>query len=181
MASTMHTTIDVCAREGCPTIPVAGGERRGMSYDEAADNCVAFFDRIKAHAEDKAVNVCMEVMNSKVDRPDQACDHLAWGVQVCKRVASPRVKLLFDVYHIQIMDGDVSRNIRENIQWIAHFHTGGVPGRHEIDESQELNYRFIAHTIADLGYTGYVAHEYTPAPGRDALESVMRALDIMDV
>ena len=119
--------------------------------------------------------------DEQVDRPDQFCDHVAWGVNVCQRVNSPRIKLLFDIYHVQIQDGNVCANIRDNFQWIAHFHTAGVPGRHEIDETQELNYRFVAQTIADLGYTGYVAHEYTPAPGRDSLASLRRTLEIMNV
>jgi hydroxypyruvate isomerase len=180
MEALLHAQIDLCAREGCGIIPVAGGQRRGMSYEEGADNTVAFFNRIKAHAEEKGVTVCIEVMN-KFDRPDQVCDHLAWAVQVLQRVNSTRVKLLFDIYHIQITDGDIVRHIRDNIQWIAHFHTAGVPGRHEIDETQELNYRFIAQAIADLGFTGFVAHEYTPASGRDPLASVRRTLEIMNV
>jgi hydroxypyruvate isomerase len=102
-------------------------------------------------------------------------------VGVVKRVNSPRVKLLYDIYHMQIMEGDVSRTITDNFQWIGHFHTGGVPGRHEIDDTQELNYRFVAKTIADLGFTGYIAHEYRPAPGRDAKKSLKQAIDIMTV
>jgi hydroxypyruvate isomerase len=98
-----------------------------------------------------------------------------------KRVNSPRVKLLYDIYHMQIMDGDICRTITDNLQWIGHFHTGGVPGRHEIDETQELNYRFVAKTIADLGYTGYLAHEYSPTAGHDARESLKQATEIMTV
>jgi hydroxypyruvate isomerase len=141
---------------------------------------VAFFNRIKTHAEEKGITICIEIMN-KVDRPDQMYDHVGWGVDVCRRVNSPRIKVLFDIYHAQITDGDVTRNITENIQWIAHFHTGGVPGRHEIDETQELNYRFIAQTIASLGFAGYVTHEYFPSPGRDPLQGLARAVEIMDV
>ena len=162
------------------------GQRRGMPYEEGADHCVAFFNRVKAHAEDKGVTICLEIMNSKfkdnaLGRFDQICDHVAWGAGVVKRVNSPRIKLLFDIYHVQTMDGDVTRNIRENIQWIAHFHTGGVPGRHEIDDTQELNYRFVAQAIADLGFTGYIAHEYRPTPGRDPLQDLAQAMDIMTV
>ena len=131
-------------------IPVVGGQRRGLSFEAGADNCVSFFNRIKAHAEDKGITVCIEVMN-KYDRPDQFCDHVTWGVDVCRRVNSPRIKLLFDIYHVQIQDGDICRNLRDNLQWIAHIHTAGVPGRHEIDETQELNYRFIAQTWLILG------------------------------
>lgn len=177
----LGAAIDECASGGCPNIITVGGQRHGMAYAEGADNAVTFLNRMKAHAEDKGVTICMEVMNSKYDRIDQICDHIAWGVDVCKRVDSPRVKILFDIYHAQIMDGDICRHIQQNFQWIAHFHTGGVPGRHEIDETQELNYRFIAKTIADLGYTGYIAHEFRPSPGRDPVESLRQAIAIMNV
>jgi len=180
-AASLGNAIDQCAAQGCPNIITVGGQRRGMPYSEGADNATVFLNRMKARAEDKGVTICMEVMNSKYDRPDQICDHIAWGVDVCQRVNSPRVKLLFDIYHAQIMDGDVCRNIQQNFQWIAHFHTGGVPGRHEIDDTQELNYRFIAKTIADLGYTGYIAHEFRPSPGRDPIESLNQAIAIMNV
>ena len=186
LEKSMGGTIDQCGAAGCPNMITVGGQRKGMSYAEGADNCVAFFNRIKARAEDKGVTICMEVMNSiltpdTLGRFDQICDHIAWGVDVCKRVNSPRVKLLFDIYHVQIMDGDICRNIQQNFPWIGHFHTGGVPGRHEIDETQEINYRFVARTIADLGFTGYIAHEYRPAPGRDPIQSLKQALEIMDV
>ncbi|MBV9767934.1 MAG: TIM barrel protein [Bryobacterales bacterium] len=179
--ASLGAAIDECAAGGCPNIITVGGQRRGMSNAEGADNAVAFFNRIKSRAEDKGVTICMEVMNSKYDRPDQMCDHVAWGVDVCQRVNSPRVRLLFDIYHVQIMDGDICDNIKHNFQWIAHFHTGGVPGRHEIDDTQELNYRFIAKTIADLGYKGYIAHEFYPAPGRDPVQSLKQAIEIMTV
>jgi hydroxypyruvate isomerase len=177
----LHEAIDEAAANGVPSIITFPGNRRGMADAEGADNCVASLSRIKAHAEDRGVNICMEYLNSKVNHKDYMFDHLVWGVDVMKRVNSPRVKILFDIYHAQIMDGDIVRNIRDNFQWIAHFHTGGNPGRHEIDETQELNYRFIAQAIADLGYTGYVAHEYAPAPGRDPITSLKRALGIFDV
>jgi len=186
LEKSVSANIDQCAAGGCPNMITVGGQRRGMSYEEGADNAVAFFNRIKAHAEDKQVTVCMEIMNSKfmdstIGRWDQICDNLAWGVGVVKRVNSPRVKMLFDIYHVQIMDGDVVHNIRDNIQYISHFHTGGVPNRHEIDETQELNYRFIAQAIGDAGFTGYVSHEYRPAPGHDPVQSLKRAIEIMDV
>lgn len=182
----LRTSIDECAAAGCPNIITVGGQRRGMSNEEGAENAVAFLNRIKSHAEDKGVTICMEVMNSKLQDPtlgrkDQICDHIAWGVDVVKRVNSPRVRVLCDIYHLQIMDGDLARNIQTNFQWIGHFHTGGVPDRHEIDETQEINYRFLAKTIADLGYTGYIAHEFRPAPGRDPVASLKQAIEIMTV
>ncbi len=186
LEASMRESLDECAANGCPNLITVGGQRHGRSYEEGADNCVAFLNRVKAHAEDKGVTICMEIMNTKftdqqLGRPDQICDHVAWGVDVCKRVNSPRVKLLFDIYHVQTMDGDICRNIQQNFQWIAHFHTGGVPGRHEIDDTQEINYRFVAKTIAELGFTGYIAHEYRPTPGRDPIKDLEQALEIMDV
>jgi hydroxypyruvate isomerase len=177
----MHQALDDAAANGVPSIITFSGNRQGMADAEGADNCVAFLNRVKAHAEDKGVNICMELLNSKVNHKDYMFDHVAWGVEVMKRVNSPRVKILFDIYHAQIMDGDIVRNIRDHYQWIGHFHTGGNPGRHEIDETQELNYRFIAQAIAELGFTGYVAHEYWPAPGRDAIASLEQAVRIFDV
>ena len=182
----LGASIDECAAGGCPNIITVGGQRRGMSNAEGADNAVAFLNRIKARAEDKGVTICLEVMNSKLQDPglgrkDQMCDHIAWGVDVVQRVNSPRVRILCDIYHLQIMDGDICRNIQQNFQWIAHFHTGGVPDRHELDDTQELNYRFIAKTIADLGHTGYIAHEFRTSQGRDPIQSLKQAIDIMTV
>jgi len=177
----MRPTIDQCAAGGCPNLITFSGNRRGMADAEGAENCVAFLNRIKAQAEDKGVTICMELLNSKVNHKDYMCDHSRWGLDVVKRVNSPRVKLLFDIYHMQIMEGDICRTIRESLPWIAHFHTGGVPGRHEIDGTQELNYAFVAKTLAELGYEGFVSHEYTPAPGRDAKESLRQAIAIMTI
>ncbi len=177
----VRAAIDQCAAAGCPNLITLSGNRRGMSDEEGAENCAAFLNRVKAQAEDRSITICMELLNSTVNHKDYMCDHTAWGVGVVKRVNSPRVKLLYDIYHMQIMEGDICRTIRENIQWIAHFHTGGVPGRHEIDDTQELNYRFVAKIIGDLGFTGYIAHEYRPAPGRDARASLRRAIEIMTV
>ena len=182
----MRKAIDACAAGGCERMITVGGQRRGMSYAQGADNCVAYFNRIKRYAEDKGVTICLEVMNSKYTDPafgraDQICDHLSWGVEVCKRVNSPRIKMLFDIYHIQIMDGDICANIRDNYPWIDHFHTAGVPGRREIDDTQEINYRFVAKTIADLGFAGYVVHEYRPSPDRNPVDSLRQALELMDV
>ena len=166
--------IDEAAANGVPNIITFSGNRNGMADAEGADNCVAFLNQVKAHAEDKSVTICMEYLNSKVNHKDYMFDHIAWGVDVMKRVNSPRVKILYDIYHAQIMDGDIVRNIRDNFQWIGHFHTGGNPGRHEIDDTQELNYRFVMQAIAELGFTGFVSHEYSPSPGprsdRDAGE-----------
>jgi hydroxypyruvate isomerase len=177
----MRAAIDECAANGVPNIITFSGNRAGMGDAEGADNCVAFLNKIKAHAEDKGVTICMEYLNSKVNHKDYMFDHIAWGVDVMKRVNSPRVKILYDIYHAQIMDGDIVRNIRDHAQWIGHFHTGGNPGRHELDETQELNYKFIAKAIADLNHPGYMVHEYSPAPGRDPIASLQQAIVIMTV
>ena len=168
-------------RTACPNIITFSGNRNGMADAEGADNCVAFLNKVKAHAEDKGVTICMEYLNSKVNHKDYMFDHIAWGVDVMKRVNSPRVKILYDIYHAQIMDGDIVRNIRDHFQWIGHFHTGGNPGRHEIDDTQELNYRFIMQAIADLGFTGFVSHEYSPSQGNDPIATLEKAIQICDV
>jgi len=179
-----HKSIDNCVAAGCPTLIALPGERRGMPWEEAADNTVAIFNRVKGYAEQKGVTLCMEITNSKVvgdQRTDQTFNHLAWGVDVCKKVNSPRVKILFDCYHVQIADGDLTRNLRDNFNHIAHIHVAGVPSRQEIDDTQEVNYRFVANAIADLGFTGFVAHEYRPTQGRDIIKSLETCYEIMNV
>jgi hydroxypyruvate isomerase len=176
--------IDMCARVGCPNLIALPGERRGMSREEGADHAVAFFNRVKGYAEQRGVTLCMEITNSKVaedQRTDQVFDRLGWGLDVCRRVNSPRVKIVYDIYHVQVADGDVTRNMRDHFDWICHIHVAGVPGRMEIDDTQEINYRFIANAIADLGYTGFVAHEWRPGPGRDTIRSLEQCFAIMDV
>src|SRR5262245_43014445 len=176
--------IDMCVELGCPNLIGLPGERRGMSREEGADNAVAILSRVKGYAEQKGINVCMEITNSKVtadQRTDQVFDHMAWGLDVCKRANSSRVKIVYDIYHVQIMDGDVTRIMRDNIDHICHIHVAGVPTRQEIDDTQELNFKFIANAIADLGYTGFVAHEWRPGPGRDAVKSLEQCFEIMNV
>ncbi len=179
-----HAGIDMCASVGCSVLIALPGERRGMSREEGADNAVAILNRVKGYAEQKNVTLCMENTNSKIaadQRTDQVFDHVAWGLDVCKRVNSPRVKILFDIYHAQVMDGDITRTLRDNIDRICHIHAAGVPGRLEIDDKQELNFRFIANAIADLGYTGFVAHEWRPAMGNDSVKGLERCFEIMNV
>jgi hydroxypyruvate isomerase len=176
--------IDLCADVGCPNLIGMPGERRGMSREEGADNAVAFLNRVKGYAEQKNITLCLEITNSKVvadQRTDQVFDRLEWGLDVCRRVNSPRVKLVYDIYHVQIMNGDVVRNMRDNLQHICHIHVAGVPTRQEIDDTQELNHRFIANAIADSGYTGFVAHEWRPGPGRDPIKSLEQCFAIMNV
>ena len=168
------------AAAGVPNIVCFSGNRAGMSDGEGIANCVAGFKRITPLAEKHGVTLCLELLNSKVDHADYQADHTAWGVQVVQGVGSPRLKLLYDIYHMQIMEGDVVATIRANIPHIAHFHTGGVPGRHEIDDTQELNYRRVMQAIADLGFTGFVAQEFVPAR-EPALASLRQAFEICDV
>jgi len=179
-----HAGIDMCARVGCSVLIAIPGEKRGMSKEEGADNAVAILSRVKGYAEQENINVCMEITNSKVaadQRTDQIFDHMAWGLDVVKRVNSPRVKILMDLYHAQIADGDVTRTLRDNFDHICHFHVAGVPSRQEIDDKQELNFRFIANAIADLGYTGFIAHEWRPAMGNDPVKSLERCFEILNV
>src|SRR5436305_10282412 len=159
--------IEKAAKAGAPNVIALSGNRMGMSDAEGMDNVVAGLNRIKSMAEDKGVTICLELLNSKVNHKDYMCDRTALGVETIKRIHSPRVKLLYDIYHMQIMEGDVIRTIKENIQYIGHFHTGGVPGRHELDVTQELNYRPVCQAIAESGFTGYVAHEFIPT--RDSI------------
>jgi hydroxypyruvate isomerase len=178
--------IDTVADQGAKTIITIGGQRRGMPYEQATDNAVAFLNSIKSQLVDRGVTIAIENMNNRrldprFGREDQTFGRWGWGVGVCERVNSPNVKLVCDLYHLQIMDGDIAQNIRDTIQWIAHFHTAGVPTRNEIDFSQEMNYRYIAEVIADTPFTGYVSHEWRPTPGRDPLRSIAEAIEIMDV
>ena len=169
----------LAAAAGVPNIVCFSGNRAGMSDGEGIANCIAGLKRITPTAERVGVTLCLELLNSKVDHHDYHADHTAWGVQVVQGVGSPRLKLLYDIYHMQIMEGDVVHTIRENAQHIAHYHTGGVPGRNEIDETQELNYRRVAQAVADSGFTGFLAHEFVPR--RDALTSLAQAFGICDV
>jgi len=179
-----HAGIDMCVKAGCSVLIALPGERRGMSREEGADNAVAILSRVKGYAEQKGIDVCMEITNSKIaadQRTDQVFDHVAWGIDVCKRVNSPRVKILYDIYHAQIMDGDIAQTLRQNINYICHIHVAGVPTRLEIDDKQELNFRFIAGVIADLPYTGFVAHEWRPSMGNDPVKSLERCFEILNV
>jgi hydroxypyruvate isomerase len=159
----LETALPLAGRAGVPNLIAMFGNRDPARDDRAAvDSCIAGLAKIAPLAEGCGVTVCVELLNSRINHPSYQGDHTAFGVAVMQGVNSPRVKLLYDIYHMQIMEGDVIRTIRDNIQWIGHFHTGGVPGRHEIDASQELNYHAIALAIADLGYAGYLAHEFIP-------------------
>jgi hydroxypyruvate isomerase len=174
-----QTNIPRAAENGVPNVITFSGNRKGMSDGEGLENTVEILNRVKGIAEKHNVTICIELLNSKVNHKDYMFDHTAWGVEVIKRVNSPRVKILYDIYHAQIMEGDIIRTIRQNIEHIAHFHTGGNPGRNELDDTQELNWRTVAKTIADLNFQGYIAHEFEPK--RDPLTSLREAVLLCDV
>ena len=171
--------VDTAVAAKAHSIIVFSGNRKGMGDEEGLENTVIGLNRLKKYAEDKQILTVLELLNSKVNHKDYMCDHTLWGVEAMKRVNSPQIKLLYDIYHMQIMEGDVIRTIRDYHQYIGHYHTGGNPGRNEIDDSQELNYRAIAKAIADTGYSGYFAHEFIPP--RTWLESLPQAVQICTV
>ena len=155
------------------------GNRKGMADDEGMENCAVGLKRVMKLAEEKKITVLMEGLNSKVNHKDYMYDFTKWGVGLCKKVGSERFKLLYDIYHMQIMEGDVIATIKRDHQYFAHYHTGGVPGRNEIDESQELNYPAIVRAIAATGFDGYVAQEFIPK--RDPFTSLADAFALCDV
>jgi hydroxypyruvate isomerase len=173
------TNIKAAAEYKWPNVITMAGDRAGISDAEGMDNCQTILKEAVKIAEDSGVTICMEMLNSKVNHPGYMCDNYVWAFDLCKRVASPRFKMLFDIYHMQIMDGDLIATIRKNIQYIGHFHTAGVPGRHELDENQEIYYPAVMRAIVESGYQGYVAHEYSPV--RDPIESLVQAVKTCDV
>jgi hydroxypyruvate isomerase len=168
------------AEAGYPNLICFSGNRDGMPDEQGLENCATGLKRILPLAEKLGVNVCMELLNSKVNHKDYMCDHTVWGVELVKRIGSERFKLLYDIYHMQIMEGDVIATIRANHQHFAHYHTGGVPGRAEIDETQELYYPAIMRAILATGFKGYVAQEFVPRRA-DALDSLRQGVAICDV
>jgi len=173
-------TLPACADFGAPNAICFSGNRAGMGDDQGLENCAACLKRIVPIAEKHGVTVCMELLNSKRNHKDYMCDHSVWGVALCKKVGSERFKLLYDIYHMQIMEGDMIDTIRENHQCFAHYHTGGVPGRAEIDETQEINYPAVMKAIVETGFKGFVAQEFVPKRP-DALASLKQGVLICDV
>jgi hydroxypyruvate isomerase len=171
--------IEFAAAEGLPNVICMAGNRRGLTDEEGLKTCAVGLKRVVGFAEQKKVTICMEGLNSKVDHKDYMYDKTPWGVALANKVGSPRFKLLYDIYHMQIMEGDVIRTIRQYKDYIAHYHTGGVPGRHEIDESQELYYPAIIKAILDTGYDGFLGQEFIPA--REPLASLAQGFRICDV
>jgi hydroxypyruvate isomerase len=173
-------TAPIVAQHGFPNIICFSGNRKGMSEEQGLENCAIGLKRVAPIAEKHKVNVCMELLNSKVNHPDYMCDHTAWGVELCKRVGSERFKLLYDIYHMQIMEGDLVATIRANHQYIAHYHTGGVPGRNEIDDTQEIHYPAVIAAIIETGFKGFVAQEFIPKR-TDVMASLKQGVTICDV
>jgi hydroxypyruvate isomerase len=161
--ASLKNDIKLASAAKVPNVITFSGNRGGMPDAEGLRNCEIALNSIKSYAEEKDVTITLELLNSKVNHKDYMADHTAWGVELMKRVNSPKVKLLYDIYHMQIMEGDLIRTIRENIDFIGHFHTGGNPGRHELDDTQEVNWHAVAKAIADTGYKGFVSHEFVPA------------------
>ena len=164
---------------GIPNMIVFSGNRSGMDDAEGLKNCAAGLKRITPLAEKLGVTIIMELLNSKVDHKDYMCDRTRWGVDLVKEVGSPRFKLLYDIYHMQIMEGDVIRTITDHMDAIGHFHTAGVPGRQDLDQAQELNYRAICTAIADKGFHGYLGQEFMPKG--EPFEALKAAFEICDV
>ncbi len=177
----LEIALPLAARAHVPNVIAMFGNRNPqIDASTAVANCVSGLAKIAPLAAELGVTICVELLNSKVDHAGYQGDRTAFGVAVMQGVNSAHVKLLYDIYHMQIMEGDVIRTIRDNIQWIGHFHTGGVPGRHEINDNQELNYHAIAAAIADLNYKGYVAHEFV-ATRADPFVSLAEAFRVCKV
>jgi hydroxypyruvate isomerase len=177
-----HERIRAAAAAGIPNVIVFSGNRAGMSDEQGLENCVLALKQIVPEAERAGVTVCMELLNSRVNHKDYMCDRTPWGVELVKRIGSERFKLLYDIYHMQIMEGDVIRTIRDNAAFIGHYHTAGNPGRHEFtrpEDVQELNYVAIMQAIREAGYRGFIGQEFIPV--RDPLTSLREAVALCDV
>ena len=175
----LEANLPRAAAAGVPQVIAFFGNRRGLSDAAGINNCVAVLERIAPIAERENVTLVIELLNSRVSHPDYQGDRTSFGVEVVRRVDSSHVKLLYDIYHMQIMEGDVIRTIRDNQQYIAHYHTAGVPGRHELDDTQELNWPAICRALVETGYQGYFAHEFIPT--RDPMTSLREAVELCAV
>jgi hydroxypyruvate isomerase len=180
----MHKAIDACAEFGYPNVITFTGFREDITDDDGIKHCVAGYKKILGHAEKKQVTLCLEMLNSRVKEemkghPGYQGDHTDYCMDIIKQVGSPRLKLLFDIYHVQIMDGDIIKRIRDNKEWIGHIHTAGNPGRAELDDKQEINYPPIMKALVDIGYQGYVGQEFIPT--RDATQGLKEAVALCDV
>jgi hydroxypyruvate isomerase len=180
----IREAIDATAEAGFPNVVVLSGFRGDLPEEVGLENCVVGLKQVISYAEKRRVNLCLEMINSRVDahmkgRPDFMCDTVEWAVAVCDRIGSDRMKILFDIYHVQVMQGDLISRITQYKDYVAHYHTGGVPGRNEIDETQEINYPAVIRAIAETGYEGYIGHEFIPVG--DPASSLRNAVRICDV
>ena len=180
LVSIYEPHLKAAAAVGARQVICFSGNREGMDDEQGLENCAIGIERLLPLAEKLGIILAMELLNSKVEHPGYMCDHSAWGIELCKRISSEHFRLLYDIYHMQVMEGDVIATIRENHQWFSHYHTGGAPGRNEIEERQELYYPAIMRAIADTGYQGFVAQEFVPTRP-DKLESLRRAVAICDI
>ena len=177
--SKIREGIEAAAEHGCPSVITFSGNRDGLDDRTGLKNCAAALRKITPLAEEKGVTICMELLNSRVNHPDYMCDHTDWGVELCQRVGSDRFKLLYDIYHMQIMEGDIIRHIRDHHPYFGHYHTAGNPGRHEMDETQEMYYPPIVRAIIETGYDGYLGQEFLPTG--DPLASLREMVRLCDV
>ncbi len=180
----IRSQIDACSEAGFPSVITFSGVGNGIPSDVGLKNTVTGLKQVMGHAEKKKVNICLEVLNTRVDKPmigvpGYLCSTVEWAVEVCRQIGSRQMKIVFDIFHVQIMQGDIIARIREYHDFIGHYHTAGVPGRNEIDDTQELNYPAIMRAIVETGYKGYVAHEFIPK--RDPVESLRQAVALCDV
>ncbi len=180
LVSAYEEWIPLAAKAGLKNVICFSGNRDGLDDETGIKNCAKGLQRLMSLCEKSGITLVMELLNSRVDHRDYMCDKSAWGVALCKAVGSERFKLLYDIYHMQIMEGDVIATIRRDNKYFAHYHTGGVPGRNEIDETQELNYAAIMKAIVATGYQGHVAQEFIPKRA-DAIASLRQAVGICDV
>ena len=176
----IRKSIDDTADAGFPNVICFSGNRAGMDDEEGLENCAIGLKQIVGYVEKKKITLAMELLNSKRNHKDYMCDRTHWGVKLVKKVGSPNFKLLYDIYHMQVQEGDVIATIKESKDYIGHYHTAGVPGRHEFDETQELYYPAIMKAIADTGFTGYVGQEFIPRK-KDKLKSLAQAVQMCDV
>jgi hydroxypyruvate isomerase len=175
----LKQSIDACAAAGFPNTITFSGNRDGIPDDVGLENCVVGLKKVVGYAEQNNVNICIEILNSRLNHKGYMCDTVEWAGELCKRVESPRMKILFDIHHVQVQQGDIIARIKQFNQYIGHYHTAGVPGRHELDETQELNYAAIMRAIADTNFQGYIGQEFTPT--RDPMQSLREAVRLCDI
>jgi hydroxypyruvate isomerase len=179
IADELARNIDTAAEQEVRSLIAFSGNRDGLDDDEGLDICADVLDRVKGHAEEMGLTIVMELLNSKVDHADYQCDSTRWGAELCRRVNSPRVKLLYDIYHMQIMEGDLIRNIGDHGDQIGHYHTAGNPGRNDLDDQQEIFYPAVMSAIAASSYSGFVGHEFSPKGDPiAAMESAFATCDV---